>query len=77
MKVIFMLWKSIFDEIFDFPRVFLGAEQDSAVINCPRFWGYGQKWLKILYRFMYIPLLGVTFEHQQFLQIRVTMSKSP
>src|SRR6185437_15497343 len=42
-KSIFDIYKSIFDEIFDPPRVFLCAEHESAVIFCPRPREYDQK----------------------------------
>ena len=42
-KLLIFGYKSIFDEIFDPPRVFLGAEHESAVIFCPRPREYGQK----------------------------------
>ena len=42
-KLLIFGYKSIFDEIFDPPRVFLGAEYESAFIFCPRPQEYGQK----------------------------------
>jgi len=42
-KLLIFGYKSIFDEIFDLPRVFLGAEYESAFIFCPRPQEYGQK----------------------------------
>ena len=35
-KLLIFGYKSIFDEIFDPPRVFIGAEHESAVNFCPR-----------------------------------------
>jgi hypothetical protein len=42
-KLLIFGYKSIFDEIFDPLRVFLGAEYESAFIFCPRPQEYGQK----------------------------------
>ena len=43
--LIFRYKTRFFYEIFDVPRVLLGAEHESAVIFCPRPRGYGQKWI--------------------------------
>ena len=42
-KMLIFHYKTRFYEIFDVPRVFLGAEHESAFIFCPRPQEYGQK----------------------------------
>ena len=42
-KMLIFRYKTRFYEIFDVPRVFLGAEHESALIFCPRPQEYGQK----------------------------------
>jgi hypothetical protein len=53
-----------FEEIFDLPSVFLGAEQESAVIFYRSLRDYSQKWLKILSLSRGIHLVGVIFNSQ-------------
>ena len=54
--LIFRYKTRFFNEIFDIPRVLLGAEHESAVISCPRPRDYGQKWIQrtdLLWDFAY------------------------